>query len=362
MKTERGFAPRWSSPPSDTINEILEMRGISKAQFAQQIDLPIEDVERLLSGSDDLPLEVARRLSNELGASPDFWVNRFCQYQDDRERVAAAEWTEALPIAELGRMGWIRKETDWRDRIDACLEFFGVPDFSTWELNYHASMAAAKFRRNKQDQIPPALTAWLRMGELTAPDVDRHMRWDADAFRAVLPEAKTLTRQADPGLFIPRLQELCARAGVTLLVLPAPTGCHASGVTRYLTDRPSIQMSARYLSDDHFWFTFFHEAAHLILHSSQDMFVDELDYQIPTESVFEADADAFASQTLIPVTAQELRALPRDRRSIIGAAREWGVSPGVLIGQLQHYGIVKFEHLNGYKRRYRWSGSTLERA
>ena len=37
-----------------------------------------------------------------------------------------------------------------------------------------------------------------------------------------------------------------------------------------------IQLSARHKSDDHLWFSFFHEAAHVLLHSKKSVFVDEL--------------------------------------------------------------------------------------
>ena len=362
MKTERDFAPRWSSPPSETINEILSSRGISQAEFSLMIDLPLSDIDNLLSGTDELSLLVARRLSEQLGASPDFWVARFCQYQDDIERVAAADWTDSLPIEELTQMGWVRKETDWRDRIDACLDFFGVPDFPTWQASYQDRLADAMFRRNQKVQLSPALVTWLRMGELAASKVKTENPWNAAIFEDSLEQARALTRLADPKRFIPRLAEICEVAGVILLVIRAPSGCQASGVSRFIDGRPIIQMSARYLSDDHFWFTFFHEAAHVIRHGPDEIFIDELDYRAPAETAQENEADTFASQTLLPLTYTQLKSLPRDKRSIINTARKWGISPGILIGQLQHHGIIAFSSLNGYKRRYRWSGAILEKA
>ena len=35
-----------------------------------------------------------------------------------------------------------------------------------------------------------------------------------------------------------------------------------------------IILSFRYLSDDHFWFTFFHEIGHLLLHKEDLTFID----------------------------------------------------------------------------------------
>jgi hypothetical protein len=71
------------------------------------------------------------------------------------------------------------------------------------------------------------------------------------------------------GIFIPYIRGLLATAGVSLVVLPTPRGCRASGATCFFTpDRATLVMSFRYLTDDHFWFTLFHEIGHLILHEA----------------------------------------------------------------------------------------------
>ena len=44
-------------------------------------------------------------------------------------------------------------------------------------------------------------------------------------------------------------------------------------------DQAWIQMSFRFLTDDHFWFTFFHEVGHLILHPNQE-FVEEEGFEV----------------------------------------------------------------------------------
>ena len=57
-----------------------------------------------------------------------------------------------------------------------------------------------------------------------------------------------------------------------------------------------IQLSARHKSDDHFWFSFFHEAAHLLLHSKKHIYVDS---NLGTNTNSEAEADIWASNFLI---------------------------------------------------------------
>jgi HTH-type transcriptional regulator/antitoxin HigA len=111
-------------------------------------------------------------------------------------------------------------------------------------------------------------------------------------------------------------------------------------------------LSFRYLSDDHFWFAFFHEAGHLLLHGKRALFLEGYG----TTNKEEEEANAFAARMLIPREFQsKLPALRADSLQIIKFARQIGIAPGIVVGQLQHAKLVKPEHLNRLKRRYRWT-------
>jgi Zn-dependent peptidase ImmA (M78 family) len=132
-----------------------------------------------------------------------------------------------------------------------------------------------------------------------------------------------------------------------------PQGCRASGAVRFLTPtRALIQLSFRYLSDDHFWFTFFHEAGHILLHEKGRLFVEGVATNTPRE---ESEANQFAVDTLIP---QELRKEFSNLRAhtfeVIRFASKAGISPGIVVGQLQHLQIIPPNRLNRLKRRFSW--------
>jgi HTH-type transcriptional regulator/antitoxin HigA len=42
-------------------------------------------------------------------------------------------------------------------------------------------------------------------------------------------------------------------------------------------NKPLIQLSLCGKTNDRFWFTFFHEVAHILLHSKEEIFLDECD-------------------------------------------------------------------------------------
>ena len=65
------------------------------------------------------------------------------------------------------------------------------------------------------------------------------------------------------------MRKLLLEAGVLLVLVPAIPRAHVSGVARWLSPvRPLIQLSLYGKTNDKFWFSFFHEAAHILLHAS----------------------------------------------------------------------------------------------
>ena len=112
-------------------------------------------------------------------------------------------------------------------------------------------------------------------------------------------------------------------------------------------------MSFRYLSDDHFWFTLFHEVGHLVIHRDKAMF---LEGNFVENDTAEEEANAFAADTLVPPKERDkLQGMKANRKNLIGKAFELGISPGILVGQMQHKRIIAPSSMNFLKRRFRWS-------
>src|SRR5262249_18258478 len=137
--------------------------------------------------------------------------------------------------------------------------------------------------------------------------------YDADRFLDALDDVRPLTRLA-PQEWYPRLVELCARAGVAVVVVDTFEGARANGATRWLAPTKAlIQVSLRYRWEDVFWFTFFHEAAHVVLHRKKEIFVEGLPREDRDPDAawqkLEEEANRFAARVLIPEEyEQRLRA------------------------------------------------------
>lgn len=354
MDTEE-FQPQWSTAPGDTIAEILKHRHMSLAQFARNIDLPTELVKELLDGRTAITLGLARQLSHVLGSSVEFWMSRDFQYRQDAQRLhtGEGEWLRGLPVADMIRFGWLSPSPHPSEELSACLAFFNVASVPAWYDAYAHIEELVKFRTSPTfDSKPSAVAAWLRQAERESETLEC-WPWNPSQFLSALHDIRALTRTKDPKRFLPLLRGLCAQQGVAVVVVRAPSGCRASGATRFLSHKKALLvLSFRYLTDDQFWFTFFHEAAHLLLHGEEELFLEGADTK-PTQ--FEEEANAFAADILIPPQErQAMFQLGANAFDIIRYAGRIGVSPGIVVGQLQHYGVIRHEQLNRLKRRFRW--------
>jgi len=362
MGDTRPFAPMWASPPGRTIRTRLEEIGLGVPEFADRLGTPAGVALGLLDGRETITIDLAQRLSGILGASAQFWVARDCQYRDDLTRVETSQWLEEIPVREMIRFGWIPEQPAGAARAEACLSFFGVRDLAQWRSAYEPELAAARMRISAA--VPsrrPAVAAWLRQATLEAQAIHT-ASWNAVALRARLGEMKTLTRSKDPGVFVPRLRSLLAPAGVALVVLRALPGCPASGAAMFLApDHAMIAVSGRFLADDQFWFTVTHEIAHLLLHQPNHAILDDPSSPSGADTSEEQEANQFAAETLLPTSIRaQVPARKLTARDVISVAQAAGVSPGIVVGQLQFAGLLGYDQLNQLKRHYKWDGPTLE--
>jgi HTH-type transcriptional regulator/antitoxin HigA len=356
------FTPFWASPPGRTIAARLDELDMTEDEFGHRLGADRSFVDALLDGRQRINADVARRLSVTIGASQAFWERRDSRYRDSLARLDVDRWLSELPVADMIRFGWIAAREDWSSKVEECFEFFAVRDLDEWRSKYTERLADAQLRISVKLPVRlPAVAAWLRKAALETSGVAIG-RFDQETLSAAIPRIRALTREKRPERFIPALQTMLAESGVALAVVPSMTGCPASGAALLTdADHALLVVSGRFLSDDQFWFTVFHEIGHLLLHGLDRAFLDDPAGDGDPDADEEREANEFAEETLLPPKARAL--VPEGKltyRDVVSVARAAGVSPGVVVGQLQFDERIRFNQLNKAKRRYQWNGSNLE--
>lgn len=352
--TNASFMPDWAVPPGATVRALMHRKGVTTRDLCGGLHTTAEDIENLLDGNYVISSEIAERLAGIVGGSTAFWMTREAQYRASIQRVEVAKnWSTLFPLADMVGMGWINPTADQLTQIHACLAFFGVGTTDEWFQKYANAKDQAAFRSTSRfESSDGAILAWLRKGELEAQkQVCR--KWIKQELQSRLPALRELTRIAEPERFIIQLQNMLNECGVRIVILRPTKGCRAHGATFFSNGQPTILLSVRYLSDDQFWFTVFHEIGHLVLHSETKRFVEGDGSASGNE---EDEANEFATSTLIPKEhIKELQALGADGRAVMRFAKNIGIAPGIVVGQMQHRKLLTFAQLNNLKKRYKWA-------
>lgn len=354
------FSPDWVSPPGDTILDFLEERDWTQQQLADRLGYSLKHVNQLIKAKVPLTEDAAIRLQNVLGASVGFWLTREAQYRERMALLDAAErqiamvpWLERFPIKEMmdaGALGKRRVDAKSKPQlVGELLGFYGVASPDQWETQYECMQLS--FRRSREDQADvAAISAWLRMGEKVAEKLDGPP-YDEMRFKTVLAEIRGLT-SLQPNEFQPRMQQLLHETGVAFVLVPALPRAHVSGVARWLNaHRPLIQLSLYGKQNDKFWFSFFHEAAHILLHGRQkkSVFLDD-PAKSGSLSKEEVEANAWARDFLIPTKlAAAMASLPKTKAAVTEFARAIGVHPAIVVGRMQHDRLLDVTWLNDLK-------------
>lgn len=365
------FAPDWVSPPGDTILDLIEERNWTQGELARRLGYTEKHVSQLINGKVPLTDEAAMRLERVLGSNAGFWLAREAKYREHCARLEAGRmhagwvhWLDELPIKELMTSGAIPQcRNDAKNRpglVDACLRFFGVASPDDWRVHYGGMQVAFRRSRAEQSDIG-AISSWLRLGEQQA---EKHgaPKYDRARFEKTLQTIRGLTHEA-PDVFEPQLRQLLKEAGVAFVLVPAIPRAHVSGVARWLSaTRPMIQLSLYGKTNDKFWFTFFHEAAHILLHAStkedkRSVFLDDPNAGHSTDPQ-EHEANQWAGDWLIP--PHHAAALPslRSKDTVRAFARQIGVHPGIVVGRMQHDGLIEPSWMNDLKVSFRFEAQS----
>lgn len=360
------FQPDYIVSPGEILDEVLESRNMKKNEFAERCGRSPKAISQIIAGVAPITPELAIRFHRVLGSSPSLWNNLEANYRlqlarqaEQEELQKQVEWAKQFPVKELVKRGFIAKPENDTDIVAKILDFFGVGSVAAWDEVHNR--VRLSFRHSASFQSDPkALACWLRIGTIKAEQIETRP-YDADKFETALDVIRATTEH-DPEVFEPVIKEQCAEAGVAVVFEPEFRKISLSGITRWLSKAKAlIMMSLRHKSDDHFWFTFFHEAAHVFLHSKHSkkrIFIDGTKVG-SQENELEEEANRFAADFLIP---------PRDylefceggtftKTQIKRFARSIGIAPGIVVGRLQRDGVIRYNWHNDLKRRFEFTKS-----
>ncbi len=363
MSSRKTFNPDYAVPPGVTLQETISELGMSQQELSRRLGLSKEFVNNLIKGRNAITPETAIQLEKVTGVPASFWNNlesnyreRLARLEEQRNLETQVEWTACFSYTKMASFGFVEATRSKTERVDHLLRFFGVASHEQWSETY-ASLQGAARESVKWKSDPGDFSAWIRAGELLAQRCDC-ASYDANIFKDRLQDIRKLT-QTNPVDAWPKVTALCAESGVAVVLVPELPKTHVSGFTRWLTpSKALVQLSLRYKTDDSLWFTFFHEAAHILLHGKKDVFIEYRGNDSPKER----EADDWASKTLIAEKAWQAFCQRIGRTvsalEIRQFARKQGIAPSIVVGRLHKEQRIPYNHHQKLKHRIdiAWQG------
>jgi addiction module HigA family antidote len=351
------YEPDYAVPPGETLREVLDSLGMKQRELADRTGLTVQTISRIAQGEQTISFDTANRFELATGVPARLWNNLEALYRERRTKAEQGrrlegelDWLKSIPVEDLVERGLVRESSDKVAQLRDVLSFFGVSSVDNWRTMWEERPIAARKSQAYRTQLGPT-SAWIRMGEIQARQVECEA-YDPTRFRQALEEIRTLTVRT-PAEFIPKMRDLCAQAGVALVLVPAMSGTPWYDAVEWLTtDKVMVLLSLRGRRDDQFWFSFYHEAAHVLLHGRKPLFLDD----DSSEGDREKQANKFAEGFLIPPSQRERLKGLRSKAQVKALAEEMGIAPGIVVGQYQHL-TGKWDWFNGLKRRVTWTDS-----
>lgn len=349
-------------PTSELIRERLEIYNISQKELAIRLNVSEKHISELLNNKVLLTMDMAIALEKVINIKYETLMGyeiKYRGYLEKKKELQELEKEDLDEICDAFQIDFMRKKK-WLDlpdrsskseKVYELLKFFGVKNIENIKSVYANRVYEYSFKEDGY-KIEPLLV-WIRKCEIEArkQNVDEYNK---EKFQEAIKEIKTLIKKDNVDIF-KDIKNICNKNGVYFVMEEAVPNSKVRGAFTWIGENPLIQISLRYCSNDHFWFAFFHEIGHLMLHAKKSK--NFIDYTEKDENKqMEIEADNYSRNTILDDNSYLKFIQERNytKENIIKFAKNNEIHPGIVVGRLQHDKILGWNIYDDLKQRYRW--------
>lgn len=358
MLANASFNPNYAVVPGHVLEEYRQAQLLTQRDLANRMGMVVKTINQIENGKEPISPTTALKLESVLGLPAHVWMGLESRYREFSEREKSTQamanelaWLVKIPYNALCKLGWVIAHKNKLERVRILRAFFRVASLNELDNVWKDTQVAYR-KSTKYVSKEWAILAWLTQACREAEKL-ACLPFNESKLRQSLASLSALSCQPFSQITA-TLTQLCADCGVALVFLPAPKGTSVSGATSWLSkDCALIQLSPRFKSDDQFWFSFFHEIGHVLLHSKKARFIDFCGNE-GNRGIEEQEADLFAASHLISEKRfrQFIAAEAFSAEAIIAFAKAQNIAAGIVVGRMQFEKILPFKTaLNSLKQR-----------
>lgn len=348
------FTPDYAVVPGETLQETIEYLNMSQAEFAKRLGITEQSLVRIIKGEQVISQDTAQKLELVTGTSCEFWMNLETQYQrqkqlikDQKNAEVLKDWLKQFPVKEMVKREIIKPFTDVVLQAREMMGLLRISSIETFDGAVERMAALARGSAAYSTNPVMAFT-YVAIGQKAAEEMVVNP-YNMSGFKTLLHSVRAMTKDF-PSNISTRLQQMFASVGIALVFVPELKGVHYNGVSKWLSPtKAMIIMNIRGKREDILWFSLFHEAAHILLHSKKQIFISDSN----PDDELEQEADKFAANFLIPEEYNARIANVLSQQDIIDIAAELGIAPGIVVGRYHHL-TRKWKAYNQLVRKLEW--------
>lgn len=362
--TNENITPKlnYAIHPGEILQDTLDDHDLSQKDLAARTGVTPKHINEIIKGKASITSGFAQKLEFVFETSPGFWLGLQKNYEEIKARLSIDEQfadEESLVGAyscynELTKLKLVRDTRVKQERYMELLSFFRVSSLSLVPSNY-----SVQFRKTDKPINIQSMAAWLRMGEIQYNRSNFNVEYDEQKFKSRLADIRKLT-VLPTDIASKKLEHILRESGVFIAYTPYLKQTYVNGATRWLgSGNPLIQVTARTARSDAFWFTVFHELAHILKHSKKNKYVEWA--SDPSDAPDEVEANQFAAETLIPGRIYNDFVMRADfsPSSIKSFSGEVGVGQDIVAGRLANDEHITWAFAQGFITRIRVSPEAI---
>jgi HTH-type transcriptional regulator / antitoxin HigA len=317
--------------PVDAIKFRMDQMGLKNSDLIQYIGSKSK-VSEILNHKRKLSLSMIRKLNKGLGISAEVLIS-----DPDKklpEEIPGLDWS-LFPINEMLKNGWIEFNGTLqgaKENAEELIRNF----FEDATGNVESNVFFRKSIRSNSIVNEYALSIWHAKVIIEQKNMDSQKKYESNLLKDDFFEDLRKLSIFDEGPLL--AQEFLLKFGIKLVVVPHLSKTHIDGAIFFNEDKePIIALTLRYDRIDYFWFTLFHELAHLALHLDDKNLYFFDDLKVVTDlNEIEMEADQFAENKLIDKKSwKDFYSDNLSNLNVLDFADKYRISSAVVAGRIQ---------------------------
>ncbi|MGP6174077.1 HigA family addiction module antitoxin [Corynebacterium sp. A21] len=331
--------------PGTYLEEWIEDNPVSQHELAAKLGCSNKHLSRVINGHNSISPDFACRLELTTGISAEFWLVHQAKFDARTKKITISQEDistvkslfPADCLAPLRKAGIITGS--WRKAEDLVREIFQkfrVASTPGLKISLAQQTSVAYRQSTAYDVKNGALGSWLLLAENLAQESAYSLsEFSADLLRDKIPVLRDLTLK-EPDSFVSEVSRELAKCGVGFVALKDIPGARVNGASFMQNGNPIICVTDRFHREDNFWFTLFHEIAHVLHDDISAPLIDTEEGVTSPKDDREKNANDWASAHLLNPEYHEALSQIHSKDAAEELAREAGVSVGIIIGRMHH--------------------------